>query len=196
MPPKFKFSREEIITRGFDIVRRRGWRGLSTRALAASLGASARPIYSFFKSIEELEEEIVKKAVRLLFSYMTRSWTGDPWEDHGIGYVMFAQDEKHLFRGCNDQRHIEYYKKYGDVIWETLTASLVDYPHFRGLSEDQIYQIQLTRWLYAHGLAFQVSAPPPGLWNEEKIILMMQQGSTAIREGLINNFFPKNGRTR
>jgi len=36
----------------------------------------------------------------------------------------------------------------------------------------------------AHGLAFQVSNPPPGVWDDEKIVLTIQQGSSAILEGL------------
>jgi AcrR family transcriptional regulator len=116
MPPKFKFTKEEMVDAAFKIVRRKGWGALSTRSLAGQLGSSSRPIYSFFHSITELEEEIVRKAVDLLYKYMVRKRTGDPWIDHGIGYVMFAHKEKHLFRAVNDENHIAFFKKYGDVI--------------------------------------------------------------------------------
>jgi AcrR family transcriptional regulator len=188
MPPKFKFTKEEIIESAFKMVRRKGWNALSTRSLAAELGSSARPIYSFFRSITELEEEIVKKAVDLLYKYMIRKRTGDPWLDHGIGYVMFASKEKHLFRAVNDENHIVFFKKYGDLIWNTLTSSLSDYPQFQGLSAEQIYKIQGTRWLFAHGLAFQVSNPPPGTWDTKTIVSVIQEGSLAILIGLKNQF--------
>ena len=188
MPPKFKFTREEIIAAAFQIVRRKGWVALTTRSLAAELGSSARPIYSFFKSMADLEEEIVKKAVDLLYKTMIRKRTGDPWIDHGIGYVMFAWKEKHLFRAVNDENHIVYFKKYGDLIWATLTGSLSDYPAFKGLSDEQIYKIQGTRWLFAHGLAFQASNPPPGTWDVNTIKTVLQEGSLAILEGLKNQF--------
>ncbi|MEJ2639606.1 MAG: hypothetical protein P8010_08540, partial [Desulfosarcinaceae bacterium] len=126
--------------------------------------------------------------VMLLYAHMVRNRTGDPWQVHGIGYVLFAPMEKHRFKGLNDEKRIRYYKKYGDVIWEKLTASLVDYPPFEGLSAEQVYQIQLTRWLYAQGLAFQVCNQPAGMWDDEKIIFMMRQGSTAIYEGLKKAF--------
>mgnify|MGYP001815184213 FL=1 len=188
MPPKFKFTKEEIIESAFKIVQSRGWKGLSTRSLAHELGSSSRPIYSFFNSITDLEEEIVKKAVDLLYQYMTRKKTGEPWHDHGIGYVMFALKEKYLFRSINDERHIVYFKKYGNMIWHTLTTSLIDYPPFQGLSGEQIYKIQLTRWLFAHGLAFQANNPPPETWDEENIVTMIQEGSQAIYNGLIKSF--------
>lgn len=188
MPPKFKYSKDEIINTALDLIRSKGWNALTTRTLAEHLGSSARPIYSYFKSMEALDKAVAQKGVTLLHTHMVRKNTGDPWQDHGIGYVMFAQAEKNLFRGLNDEKRIPYFKKYGDVIWEKLTASLQDYPPFQGLSEEQVYQIQLTRWLYAQGLAFQVCNQPEGMWDEDKIIFMMQQGSTAIYEGLKKAF--------
>jgi hypothetical protein len=136
----------------------------------------------------ELDEEIVKRAVDLLYKYMVRKRTGDPWLDHGIGYVMFALKEKHLFRAVNDENHIALFKKYGDLIWNTLTSSLSGYPGFQGLSEEHIYKIQVTRWLFAHGLAFQASNPPPGTWDVKSIRDVMREGSLAILEGLKNKF--------
>ena len=188
MPPKFKFTKEQIIESAFNIVRRKGWEGLTTRSLAGELGASARPIYSFFKSIGELEEDTVKMAVDLLQEYMTRKSTGDPWHDHGIGYVMFAMEEKYLFKSINDDKHIMYFKKYGDFIWDTLTGTLSEYPPFQGLTDEQIFQIQLNRWLFAHGLAFSASNPPPDTWTRDNIISMMTKGSAAICHGLRHQF--------
>ncbi|MCP4020201.1 MAG: TetR/AcrR family transcriptional regulator [Desulfobacteraceae bacterium] len=188
MPPKFKFKREEIIESALNLVREKGWKNLSTRTLAEKLGSSARPIYSFFKSMDELEEELVKKSVDLLYDFMVVHRTGDPWIDHGIGYVIFAREEKHLFRGSNNEKNIKHFKAYGDKIWNACTASLSQYLPFKGLSEDQIYKIQLTRWLLCHGLAFQVSNPPPKVWDDDNIVLVIQNGSIAIIEGLKKQF--------
>jgi hypothetical protein len=101
---------------------------------------------------------------------------------------MFALKEKHLFRAVNDENHIVFFKKYGDLIWNTLTSALSDYPAFQGLSAEHIYKIQVTRWLFAHGLAFQASNPPPGTWDTKTIISVMQDGSLAILDGLKNQF--------
>lgn len=188
MPPKFKFTKDEIIESAFTIVRCKGWNALSTRSLAAELGTSSRPIYSFFNSAKELEEEIVKKAVDLLHAYMTRETTGNPWHDHGIGYVLFAMEERFLFRSITDEAHITLFKEYGDAIWDTLTESLSTYPPFQGLTSDQIYQIQMQRWLFAHGLAFSASNPPPETWTSDNIIAVMQSGSQAIYIGLLEQF--------
>ena len=183
MPPKFKFTRQEIIDTAFTLVRENGWETLSTRAVASRLGTSARPIYSFFASMIELDRELVKKGVDLLHGYMTKIFTDDPWHNHGIGYVRFAMTEKHLFSGMTDGRRVDWFKKYGDVIWENLTQSLKEYPPFQEFSQEEIYQVQLTRWLFAHGLAFQACNPPEGVWTKELFDSMMQQGSDAILAG-------------
>jgi AcrR family transcriptional regulator len=186
MPPKF--TKDQIVEAAFTIVRREGWRALTTRSIAEALGSSARPIYSFFNAMAEIEEQIVKLAVDLMHDYMTCKRTDDPWHDHGIGYVLFSMKEKPLFRSINDESHISCFKKYGDLIWTSLTAALSAYPPFQGLSKELIHQIQLHRWLFAHGLAFSASNPPPDTWTEQNIIAMIQQGSDAIYKGLVHQY--------
>ncbi len=190
MPPKFKFTREQVLAAALDLVREKGWSALSTRSLARALGTSARPIYSFFTSMDVLEEALVMASLDLMYACMTRTVTGEPWIDHGIGYVMFASKEGHLFRGCNNEKNISYFKVHGDGIWKKCTDSLAAYPGFAGLTEDEIYRIQLTRWLLCHGLAFQVSNPPPETWNKETIIEVVKAGSLAILNGF-KGTFPK-----
>ena len=69
MPPKAKFTREEIIDAAFEMVRRDGFEILTARSLGAKLGSSARPIFTVFKSMDEVQEEVLRKAKRLYESY-------------------------------------------------------------------------------------------------------------------------------
>ena len=184
MPPKFKFTHDQILNAALNLIRESGWPALSTRSLASALGTSAKPIYSFFQSMDDLEEALVMETLNLMYSRMTQRITGDPWIDHGIGYVMFAHSESHLFRGSNNEKNIHHFKHYGEAIWKKCTDSLSGYPGFVGLTDDEIYQIQLTRWLLCHGLAFQLSNPPPETWDDETIIKVIKDGSLAILKGL------------
>ncbi len=188
MPPKFKFTKTELIESAFNLVKHKGWNKFSTRTLANELGSSARPIYSFFKSMDNLEEELVKMSYNLLHGFMICEKTGDLWIDHGIGYVMFAKKEKHLYRGINNEKNIKYFPVYGQRVWDACTKSLSDYPRFQGLTPEQIYQIQATRLFFAHGLAFQVSNSPPDMWEDDIIAQKIQQGSIAIYDGLKKQF--------
>ena len=58
MPPKAKFTKEEIINAAFDIVRKNGLLSLTARTLGAKLGSSARPIFTVFTGMEEVIAEV------------------------------------------------------------------------------------------------------------------------------------------
>ena len=65
MPPKVKFTREEIIRAALDIVRETGPEGLTARSLAARLGCSVKPIFGLFRSMEEVQQEVLAAGYRL-----------------------------------------------------------------------------------------------------------------------------------
>jgi AcrR family transcriptional regulator len=153
MPPKTKFSSEDIIETAFSVVRKQGVNALSTRSIAKGLNSSTMPVYSYLKSKKNLEEEVVKKAFELLFNYQTTPRTGDIFLDMGVGYVLFAKEEKYLFRCINDEKHINLQKKYHDNNFELLIGKLSDYPVVEGASKDQIRMFFLQGWTYSHGLA-------------------------------------------
>ena len=51
MPPKAKFTPEEILRAALDITREHGIGAVTARELGNRLGSSARPIFTVFKSI-------------------------------------------------------------------------------------------------------------------------------------------------
>ena len=64
MPPKSKFTREEVIAAALELVSEKGMSALTSRDLGARLGSSARPIFTLFSSMEEVQEEVKKAAIR------------------------------------------------------------------------------------------------------------------------------------
>lgn len=191
MPPKQKFTRDVIVETGFQLVRVKGWEGLSTRSLAARLGSSPIPIYSCFKSMKALEPEIIRKILDCQQAYMNRRFTDDPWHDHGIGYVLFALEERLLFLGINDEAHFAASREMGQQIWDDCTAALSGYPPFQGLDRNQVYNVQLKRWMLAHGLAFHACFAPRASVGLDQIILHVREGSQAILTGLKPQFTKK-----
>ena len=55
MPPKAKFTREEVISAALEIVRANGEEALTARSLGEKLGSSARPVFTLFDSMEEIK---------------------------------------------------------------------------------------------------------------------------------------------
>lgn len=99
MPPDPKYTREEIVARAFDLVRREGMPGLTARALASELGTSPRPIFTACGSIEKVREAVLEEAQKLYASYVEEGLRQTPpFKGVGTQYMRFAADEPVLFR--------------------------------------------------------------------------------------------------
>lgn len=101
MPPKVKFTREQIITAALNVTRKNGIVGLTARGLAAELGSSAKPIFGLFQNMEEVQKEVIAAANTLYQSYISRGMTEGkypPYKASGIAYIQFAKEEKELFK--------------------------------------------------------------------------------------------------
>jgi AcrR family transcriptional regulator len=174
MPPKQRFSREDVLDAAFSVVRREGWPGLSARAIAKELNSSTRPIYDHLESMKHIEEEVVKRALAQFVAFIGRDRTGDKWLDQALGYVLFADREKHLFGCINDEKHIPTQRKFAGEHWDRLGEQLADDPRFKGLSKSEVNRIRLARWIMIHGLAVLVSSGWFSLPRGDKTVLFEQ----------------------
>jgi AcrR family transcriptional regulator len=184
MPPKTRFSRDDIVEAAFSVVRKHGWTGLSARSIAQELNSSTQPIYSHIKSIKNLKEEVVKKAYELLFSYGTTKRTGDPWLDVGVGYVLFAKKEKQLFRCLFDEEHLPLVKKYSAQSFAAISETLSDYPPFQELSKEERHKIRSIGFIFAHGLAVLANSSfTKNLNSEQEIARFIRMTDQIILKG-------------
>ena len=160
MPRKTQFSAEDVVMAAFELVREKGLAGLSAPAVADKMGCSTMPIYSHFKNMQALEDEVVKKTWTLVMHYQTERYTGDVWVDQAIGYVRFARDEKNLFKcmlaGHNPQLRYEMHQKQ----WHYLAEQLQGYDAFDNLDEEQRMRVRYSRAMLSHGVAM---SPNTGL---------------------------------
>ena len=92
MPPKVKFTREEIIRAALDIVRETGPEGLTARSLAARLGCSVKPIFGLFRSMEEVQQEVLAAGYRLYGQTIAQAMEAGkypPYKASGMAYIAF-----------------------------------------------------------------------------------------------------------
>ncbi len=157
MPVKNKFSSEDIINAAFAISRDQGVESCSARAIANKLKSSTMPIYSSLNSMKELEDEVIKRAIDLLISYQTKERTGDVFLDMGIGYIMFAKMEKHLFRllflSERKEGYEEKRKRFKEYVIESLLQKLSDFEPLKAFTDDQKRGLMDRMWIFNHGLA-------------------------------------------
>lgn len=99
MPPKAKFTREEIVNAGLSIVRKRGMGAVTARELGMELGSSARPVFTVFQSMEEVQEEIVRAAKDVYNRCVKQGLSQEmAFKSVGMEYIGFARREPQLFR--------------------------------------------------------------------------------------------------
>ena len=104
-PKETTFTRDTVLQAALDVVRRRGWDGLTARGVAERLGASVAPVYSAFGSMETLLRETLNEIRRLLQKFTSQAYSEIPFLNIGAGIVSFARDEPMLYQALFQTRH-------------------------------------------------------------------------------------------
>ena len=157
MPPKVKFGKAAVIDAAFNVVRELGWEKMSARSIANRLGSSIGPIYTHLKSMPNLEDEVIRKAYELLYEYCTSVRTGEATIDRGLGYVLFAKREKHLFKTFSDEKFTDSINKYGEQLRHQLDFIAKDDPVFSTLTFSQLVELRKRMTIFIHGLAVMIN---------------------------------------
>lgn len=98
MPPKAKFTREEIIEVALSLAADKGIRALTARELGAALGVSTRPIFTAFENMEEVLSEVRKAALAKFEEYARKAQEFTPvYKELGLQMVRFAAENS---RSC------------------------------------------------------------------------------------------------
>lgn len=155
MPPKAKFTKEEIIESAFAIVKKQGIEALTARLLAQELGSSARPIFTVFSCMEEVQEEVRKAAMKEFEAYAETAAEYTPvFKQIGIQMIQFANREPKLFQLLYMQEHAdsksfeEYVKYLGDTTEVCLTVLEREY----GLTRKEADALFKQVWIFTYGI--------------------------------------------
>lgn len=99
MPPKPKFTREDIIRAALELVSRRGVEALTAKELGFALGSSARPIFTVFRSMREVQEEVRAAAMRRFEESARRHAVDAPlFKQVAMQMVRFGLREPKLYQ--------------------------------------------------------------------------------------------------
>ena len=99
MPPRVKFQKEEIVRAALDVAREKGIDAVTAREVAAALGVSTRPIFTWFSAMDELKAEVRERAKEHYREYIQRGLAGPiPFQGVWRQYLRFAKEEPELYR--------------------------------------------------------------------------------------------------
>ncbi len=180
MPPKFKFTREEITKAALDITRENGISGLTARTLAARLNCSVKPIFGLFQNMEEVQREVLAAANTMYQEYLReRILRGNypAYKASGMAYICFAKEERELFRllFMRDRSHekIEENREEIRPLLEMIQKNT-------GLDEEEAYLFHLEMWLYVHGIATMLATSYLD-WDTEFISRVLTDAYTGLK---------------
>ena len=182
MPPKAKFTKAEIIEAALNIVRTEGYEALTSRALGTYLGSSARPIFTVFKNMEEVQQAMIEAVKNLYKEYVNKGLTAEhPFKGVGTQYILFSVNEPKLFQllFMAEQKQIPDLsgvlplidESYGDI----LLSIQKDY-EISELSAKKLYQ---HLWIYTHGIA-SLCATKMCRFTGEEISTMITEVCTSV----------------
>ena len=99
MPPKPKYTKEEIVAAAYEITREKGIDAVVAREVGRRLNTSSSPIFTVWNSVEELKEDVRKLSREKYKQYMADIFDYSPsFKEFGMRWVGFAAEEPNLFR--------------------------------------------------------------------------------------------------
>lgn len=156
MPPKCKFTREEIIRAALDIARSEGTAAVTARALGAKLGSSPKPIFSVFENMEEVQAEVLKSA-RALYAGYVQTGLRQKIAFKGVGtqYILFSIKEPKLFQMLFMSEQPRKIPVSGilPIIDESYDQILQSVQDSYGLDKKDSEWLYRHLWIYTHGIA-------------------------------------------
>lgn len=181
MPPKAKFKKEEIVEAAFAMVREKGPDALTARALGEALGSSARPVFTVFRSMEEVEEAALARANEFYEDY-TRKAMKNPaypaYKNSGMAYIRFGGEEPELFQWLFMRNRQEEKQDEENVFFDEIVA-LIAKESGMPLEKARLFHTEM--WIFVHGAA-AMAATSYMNWGEAQISNMLTDVYLGLRE--------------
>ncbi len=154
MPPKPKFTKEQIVRAAYEIARSDGIDAVMAREVGKKLGSTASPIFTVFSGMDELKQAVFELARGECIDYLSGAFDFSPaFKEFGLRWIRFAMQEPRLYamlflRGAEDGGFLldEIVAEVSDRVTGSIRAAF-------GLDAAQASRLFRQMLIYANGLA-------------------------------------------
>lgn len=189
MPPKAKYTREEIVQIALELVAENGIGALNARNLGAALGTSTRPVFTAFKNMNELTEEVKTAAMRRFDEYAKNDpETGVPaFKNVGLQMILFATEQPKLFQllyMTENEQSVSFdnlLDRLGGTSQKCIEFIMRDY----GLTTEEAKLLFRSVWMFTFGIGVLI-ASKVCRYDEEEVSIMLSQQFRSVM-GLIKS---------
>lgn len=170
MPPKAKFSKQEIIDAALSIIETDGAQALTARSLGDKLGSSARPIFTVFNTMDEVLQETTALANSLYSSYVKKGLNEEnAFRGVGRAYIRFAKEHPKLFQllFMQEQQQVPNLNNVLGLIDTNYKRILQSITDTYGIVEPYAHYYYNHMWIYSHGIAVLIATNVCSFSSEE-----------------------------
>lgn len=186
MPPKPKYTRDEIVLAAINLVNERGIDVLTARELARYLGCSTRPIFTAFADMDELRHEVRAVTARKLSeaAYEAMRQSGDPQQ--GLLLVLrSANGNPNLFKlvymmGGDSQQDMDGVFR-DSVVFDEDVVALTAQAY--GLSNELAHALCIHNLIFALGIG-TLCVTQRYAYSEDEITQLLQTDVDAMLQQL------------
>ena len=182
MPPKAKFTKEQITKAALGVVSEKGVQALTAKELGAALGTSTTPIFTVFNSMQEVQDAVMLAAMERFEEYAHKAaHLGPVFKQVGMQMILFAKEEPKLYQLIfmssisEAQTFDDIYAHLGSVADECLDVLQKDYD----LSKDNAKTLFEHVWIHTFGIG-ALCATGVCDFSHEQIAEMLTQDFTAM----------------
>lgn len=154
MPPKQRFTREQIVNAAFAIAKKEGLSGVSVRKVANKLGSSTAPIYANFRNAAALLQAVVDKVNEVSRQLLAEQNSGDSFRDIGVASLRFARQYSVLFR---DMLFSGQVRGFTEKIDPFLVEQMKQSPHLQGLTDQDLHTLLAKMRIFQLGMSAMVA---------------------------------------
>ena len=182
MPPKAKFTKEQITKAALGVVSEKGVQALTAKELGAALGTSTTPIFTVFNSMQEVQDAVMLAAMERFEEYAHKAaHLGPVFKQVGMQMILFAKEEPKLYQLVfmssisKAQTFDDIYAHLGSVADECLDVLQKDYD----LSKADAKTLFEHVWIHTFGIG-ALCATGMCDFSHEQIAQMLTQDFTAM----------------
>ena len=155
MPPKPKFTKEEIVAAALELVSKNGIESLTARELSLYLGSSARPIFTVFKSMDEVAQAVREAAMDKYEEFVSRALDYFPeFKKYGMQMVAFSKQEPKLFQllFMTENKSAECFNDVFPILGKTAKACIEIIERDYKLEPDMAMLLFEHAWIHNFGI--------------------------------------------
>ena len=182
MPPKAKFTKEQITKAALCVVSEKGAQALTAKELGAALGTSTTPIFTVFNSMQEVQDAVILAAMERFEEYAHKAaHLGPVFKQVGMQMILFAKEEPKLYQLIfmssisEAQTFDDIYAHLGSLADECLNVLQKDYD----LSKADAKTLFEHVWIHTFGIG-ALCATGMCDFSHEQIAQMLTQDFTAM----------------